>query len=170
MPNIRTDKAIEIMKARRNAREPILVPFDEEAPPQSSGRRIGEMLLDSGMIRRRDIGRVLRTCQAKQLRFGEAAVDLELVDEEDVEAVLTRQLESLRLPGLKARKLIEWPTARRSPSDPRDQRNGTSGARVTSLPVERSESDPNVSASVRFALYARLPASITTSGLKGARP
>ena len=47
--------------------------------------------------------------------------------------------------------------------------NGTSGSPV-SLPVVSSDSEPTVRISVWPGLTARLPASITNSGLNGDRP
>ena len=62
-----------------------------EADPTASEARIGVMLLDSGKLTPEGAERVLRTQKELGIRFGEAALRLGLITEEDVQQVLARQ-------------------------------------------------------------------------------
>jgi chain length determinant protein tyrosine kinase EpsG len=52
---------------------------------------IGKLLLDAGKLTEMDIERIVRAQREKNRRFGEAAVQLGLVEEEDILRVLARQ-------------------------------------------------------------------------------
>jgi protein-tyrosine kinase len=62
-----------------------------EADPTSSESRIGAMLLDSGKLTPEGAEKVLHTQKELGIRFGEAALRLGLINEEDVQQVLARQ-------------------------------------------------------------------------------
>jgi protein-tyrosine kinase len=63
------------------------VPSDSPAPESS----MGVMLLDSGKLTPENAERVLRMQKELGIRFGEAAVRLGLISEEDIQQVLARQ-------------------------------------------------------------------------------
>lgn len=56
-------------------------------------RSIGAMLVDGGKLSPEDGERVLRYAKAKGLRFGDAAVALKLVSQDDIAQVLARQFD-----------------------------------------------------------------------------
>lgn len=62
-----------------------------EAHPDPAEARIGVMLLDAGKLTPEGAERVLRTQKELGIRFGEAALRLGLITEEDVQQVLARQ-------------------------------------------------------------------------------
>ncbi len=61
------------------------------AEPDPADSRIGVMLLDAGKLTPADAERVLRTQKELGVRFGEAALRLGLISEDDVQQVLARQ-------------------------------------------------------------------------------
>lgn len=61
--------------------------------PQLSDRSIGAMLIDAGKITPEDAERVLRYAKEKSLRFGDSALALKLVREEDIQQALARQFD-----------------------------------------------------------------------------
>lgn len=77
----------------------------KNAPPLrpigvQTDRRIGQILLDSGRLKPEDGERILRLQKEKGLRFGEAAKQLGLVTEEDIQRVLSEQFDyPYLLPG-----------------------------------------------------------------------
>jgi protein-tyrosine kinase len=54
---------------------------------------IGRILLDMGKIKPEDAERILRQQKEKSMRFGEAALSLGLISEEDIQQVLARQFD-----------------------------------------------------------------------------
>lgn len=66
-----------------------------QAPQARSGRdsSIGGLLLESGKITPENAERVLRTQKELGIRFGEAAIRLGLITEEDIQQVLARQFD-----------------------------------------------------------------------------
>lgn len=56
-------------------------------------RSIGAMLMDAGKLAPEDGERVLRYAKEKRMRFGDAAVALKLVTQEDIAQVLARQFD-----------------------------------------------------------------------------
>lgn len=66
---------------------------NEVVVPLQAEQRIGSVLLDAGKITLDDAERVFRLQKEQNLRFGEAAVKLGLVSEEDVTQVLALQFE-----------------------------------------------------------------------------
>lgn len=63
--------------------------------PRSSGddRSIGAILIDSGRLTLEDAESILRKQKVEGLRFGEAAIRLGLVNEEDIQFALARQFD-----------------------------------------------------------------------------
>lgn len=59
---------------------------------------MGKLLLDSGKLRLEDAEKILRLQKTEGLRFGEAAVKLGLVTEEDIRNVLSKQFDYHSLP------------------------------------------------------------------------
>jgi len=62
-------------------------------PAGSNDRAIGVMLIDSGKMSPEDAERVLRYARERSLRFGDAAIALRLVTENDIQQVLARQFD-----------------------------------------------------------------------------
>ncbi|ANQ85404.1 chain length determinant protein tyrosine kinase EpsG [Azoarcus olearius] len=62
-------------------------------PPQPQERPIGAILVESGRLRAEDAERVLRLQRERGLRFGDAARELRLVDDEDVAFALAHQFD-----------------------------------------------------------------------------
>jgi protein-tyrosine kinase len=58
---------------------------------------IGRILLETGKIRAEDVDRILRMQKEQGLRFGDAAVKLGLVTEDDIRHVLSQQFDYSRL-------------------------------------------------------------------------
>ncbi|MHB1586418.1 MAG: chain length determinant protein tyrosine kinase EpsG [Acidiferrobacteraceae bacterium] len=75
---------------------------DSDAPGQTIAARgdltIGKLLLDAGKLQLQDAERVLRAQKEYNLRFGEAALKLGLVTEEDIQQVLAVQFNYPYLP------------------------------------------------------------------------
>lgn len=61
-------------------------------------RSIGALLIDAGRLRPEDADRILRTQRERGLRFGEAALELGLLTQEDIGYALARQYEHAVLP------------------------------------------------------------------------
>lgn len=74
-----------------------VIPGPGANPPPD--RSIGAMLIDSGKIGLDDAERILRYAREKNLRFGDAAVALKLVAQDDVQQVLARQFDYPYLPA-----------------------------------------------------------------------
>ncbi len=66
--------------------------------PPSAFRSIGAILLDAGLISPEDAERVLRFQQEEGLRFGDAAIRLGVVSEDDVRYALSKQFNYAYLP------------------------------------------------------------------------
>lgn len=58
---------------------------------QVSSHNIGAILVDSGRLKLEDVERILRLQKEQGLRFGDAALKLRLVDEEDIQHALSTQ-------------------------------------------------------------------------------
>lgn len=63
-----------------------------------ASRSIGAILIDAGRITPENAERVLRLSREKNMRFGDAALELKVVSEEDVEFALSRQFDYAYLP------------------------------------------------------------------------
>ena len=61
-------------------------------------RSIGSLLIDAGRLRPEDADRILRAQRERGLRFGEAALELGLLTQEDIRFALARQYEHAVLP------------------------------------------------------------------------
>ncbi|MGQ9685099.1 MAG: chain length determinant protein tyrosine kinase EpsG [Thiobacillaceae bacterium] len=70
---------------------PIVEHIQDSTP--SSAKTIGLMLLESGKISAQDAERVIKLQKEENLRFGEAAVKLGLVQEADIQHMLARQFD-----------------------------------------------------------------------------
>jgi len=71
--------------------------------PARDGRSIGALLVDTGRLKIEDADAVLRLQREKNLRFGEAAIQLGLLTQADVDHALSRQFDySCLLPGQSA--------------------------------------------------------------------
>jgi len=62
-------------------------------PGAPNDRSIGVMLIDAGKITPEDAERVLRYSRERSMRFGDAAIALRLVTENDIQQVLARQFD-----------------------------------------------------------------------------
>ncbi len=58
-----------------------------------SGNRLGQVLVDHGKIKERDIERILKYARKKKLRFGEAAARLRLISRTDLEHAMAAQFD-----------------------------------------------------------------------------
>ena len=74
------------------------VPPVTAAKPASRGRPIGAILIDAGRLSTDDAERVLRLQKEQSLRFGDAALQLRLLTEDDIRFALARQFEYPYLP------------------------------------------------------------------------
>jgi receptor protein-tyrosine kinase len=63
------------------------------SPFRSAGRSIGAILIDAGKLKPEDAERVLRLAQETGIRFGDAARELGLVTQHDIDAALSRQFD-----------------------------------------------------------------------------
>jgi chain length determinant protein tyrosine kinase EpsG len=70
----------------------------EQTPVAKEGS-IGRLLLESGKIKAADAERILRKQKEQGLRFGEAAIKLGLVTQQDIQTVLSRQFDYPCLPA-----------------------------------------------------------------------
>jgi protein-tyrosine kinase len=74
--------------------ESIVIPASGPvAAAPHDGRSIGAMLIDAGRLKIEDAERILRLQREKNLRFGDAAIELGLVSQADVDFVLARQFD-----------------------------------------------------------------------------
>lgn len=62
-------------------------------PPAANERSIGRLLLETGKISAADADRILHTQKEQGLRFGEAAIKLGLVTEQDIQNALSQQFD-----------------------------------------------------------------------------
>ncbi len=59
----------------------------------NAGRSIGALLMDSGRITPESAERILKLQKERNMRFGEAAIELGLLSEDDIQHALSRQFE-----------------------------------------------------------------------------
>jgi protein-tyrosine kinase len=76
----------------------MMIDTTEQQPVAAKERSIGKLLLESGKISPADADRILRTQHERGLRFGEAAMMLGLVTEEDIHNALSKQFDYPCLP------------------------------------------------------------------------
>ena len=69
------------------------------AKPVSRGRSIGALLIDSGRLSADDAEKILRLQKEQGLRFGDAALQLKLLTEDDIRFALARQFDYPYLPA-----------------------------------------------------------------------
>ena len=60
---------------------------------KSGAGSIGSLLIDAGKLRPEDAEAVLRLAREKKLRFGDAAIELGLITQEDIDFALSRQFD-----------------------------------------------------------------------------
>ncbi len=68
-------------------------------PTKSAGRSIGAILIDTGRLSAENAERVLRLQKEKGLRFGDAAIELGLLKDEDIRFALASQFDYPYLPA-----------------------------------------------------------------------
>jgi len=71
--------------------EPILDAHSAAVPPALSSDRMGELFIQAGKLSRAQVDQIIRLQETYQLRFGEAARQLNLLSEQDIQAVLAHQ-------------------------------------------------------------------------------
>ena len=74
------------------------VPPVSSAKPVSRGRSIGALLIDAGRLAAEDAEKILRLQKEQGLRFGDAALQLKLLTEDDIRFALARQFDYPYLP------------------------------------------------------------------------
>jgi chain length determinant protein tyrosine kinase EpsG len=75
------------------------LPISSKAPPPSAGRSIGAILIDAGRLSTEKTESILRLQNELSLRFGDAAIELGLLDEGDIRFALARQFDYPCLPA-----------------------------------------------------------------------
>jgi chain length determinant protein tyrosine kinase EpsG len=65
----------------------------KNSPVLSAGRSIGAILVDAGKLKPEDAERVLRVAQEMGIRFGDAAKELGLITQQDIDLALSRQFD-----------------------------------------------------------------------------
>ena len=65
----------------------------KSSPARSAGRSIGAILIDAGKLKPEDAERVLRAAQELGIRFGDAAKELGLITQQDIDVALSRQFD-----------------------------------------------------------------------------
>jgi protein-tyrosine kinase len=65
----------------------------------STQRTIGAILMDAGVLKPEDAERVLKLQREKNLRFGDAAIELEILTENDIRYALSHQFDYAYLPS-----------------------------------------------------------------------
>ncbi|MDD0809649.1 polysaccharide biosynthesis tyrosine autokinase [Curvibacter sp. RS43] len=71
--------------------EPLLESQAAPVPPVMSSDRMGELFIQAGRLTRAQVDKIIQLQDQSQLRFGEAAVRLQLLTEGDIQAVLAQQ-------------------------------------------------------------------------------
>jgi protein-tyrosine kinase len=71
--------------------EPILDAHSAAVPPALSSDRMGELFIQAGKLSRAQVDQIISLQETSQLRFGEAARQLNLLSEQDIQAVLAHQ-------------------------------------------------------------------------------
>lgn len=71
--------------------EPILESQSAPVPPALSSDRMGELFIHAGKLSRAQVEQIIALQESSQLRFGEAARQLGLLTERDIQAVLAQQ-------------------------------------------------------------------------------
>ena len=74
------------------------VPPVTPAKPVVRGRSIGALLIDAGRLTAENAEKILRLQKEKGMRFGDAALQLKLLTEDDILFALARQFDYPYLP------------------------------------------------------------------------
>ena len=69
------------------------VPPVTPAQPAPRGRPIGAILIDAGRLATESAEKILRLQKEKGMRFGDAALQLKLLTEDDIRFALARQFD-----------------------------------------------------------------------------
>ena len=100
---------------------------DEDLPALQRDRRIGEILLDAGLVDTKDIDRILAHAQRKDRKFGESAVQLGLLRREELQRVLAYQFDyPVMAPGngsVGAEVVVAYESTDKVAEDVRELRN-----------------------------------------------
>ena len=73
-------------------------PNPQATPAISRGRSIGAILIDAGRLSAEDAEKILRLQKDRGMRFGDAAIELKLLTEDDIRYALARQFDYPYLP------------------------------------------------------------------------
>ena len=74
-------------------------PTAQSSAAADRGRNIGALLIDAGRLSAEDAEKVLRLQKERDLRFGDAALQLKLLTEDDIRFALSRQFDYPYLPA-----------------------------------------------------------------------
>lgn len=77
------------------------------APLHSTQRSIGAILMDAGVLKAEDAERVLKLQREKNLRFGDAAIELGILTESDIRYALSYQFDYAYLPSTENKPVSE---------------------------------------------------------------
>jgi chain length determinant protein tyrosine kinase EpsG len=66
-------------------------PIDRTEPTRDSSRAIGAILVEQGRLNPEDVEDVLRFAVANRLRFGDAALNMQLITQSDIDAAVAQQ-------------------------------------------------------------------------------
>ena len=77
---------------------PVEPTFSEKADVNGNGRSIGAILVDTGRLSVKDAEKILRQQKEQGKRFGDAAIELGLVTQDDIRFALSQQFDYPYLP------------------------------------------------------------------------
>jgi protein-tyrosine kinase len=77
------------------------------APMHSTQRSIGAILMDAGLLKAEDAERVLKLQKVENLRFGDAAIQLGILTENDIRYALSYQFDYVYLPSTEDKPVSE---------------------------------------------------------------
>ncbi len=101
--------------------------IDEDLPSRERDRRIGDILLDAGMVDAKTIDRILAHARRKQQKFGQAAVHLGVLRRDELQRVLAYQFDfPVMAPGsgmVSAEVVTAYEAADKLAEDLRELRN-----------------------------------------------
>lgn len=89
----RGESSVVRMIGQRTFSEDLVVESISAEPRVVGDRTIGQILVDAGRLREKDVKRVITLHQKRKIRFGEAAVQLRLVSADDVKYALSVQFD-----------------------------------------------------------------------------
>lgn len=89
----RGESSIVRMVGDRSFQETLIEEPASAGPSLVGDRSIGQILVDSGRLRERDVERIITFHRKRKIRFGEAAVQLRLITADDVQYALAVQFD-----------------------------------------------------------------------------